>query len=255
MKNLFRLSLVAFASLLFGCMSEGPGDEPLTIVLPDLSKGISSFTYVNQPVPTGSVNVISSVQFIRDTGSDTSGVLVVASNEELSELYLYVKGSTSGYYVLSISDNDIKTSDSKDSKYVYSVLVENWPYEEDLTEVSGKTDYKDQISSGATTKYESMDRGLTCGMSASGGEAGWIGNIDMGQRGGTFELSYDTYTIPDRIAVYDGINTKTGNIYKWSGGSDGMKYADIRFSQSVITVEVTGLGPGTSWKFTVDCPN
>jgi len=258
MKNLFRFSLVAFASLLlFGCMSEGPG-EPLTVVLPD-GKVISSFSYVDQPVPEGSTSVIKSVQFLRNSDDNSNGTLIVATNAELNELYLYVDGQP-GYFTISLSDKDIKTSDisnPSDPKYVYSVPVESYPYAKDLEEVtvSGKTSDENEISYGVTAEDEYV-KTLTCGMTASGGEAGWIGNIDMGQRSGSFKFDYNTYTIPDRIIIYNGTdNTSMRNsIFVYEGGTSGKKTETVNFSKSVITVEVTGLEPGTSWDFWVNCP-
>jgi len=259
MKNLFRLSLVAFASLFFfGCMSDSQGD-PLTIVLPD-NKVVSSFAYVDQPVPTGSVSVISSVQFIRNSDDNSNGTLVVATNTELDELYLYVDGKP-GYYVISLSDKDIKTSDTSnplDNKYVYSVPVESYPYLQNQEEVSvsGKTSNEDEISYGVPARDEEI-KALACGTSKITGDyTGWIGNIDMKQKSGSFIFEYDTRNIPDRVMIYDGANNTNlrDTLFVYEGGTKGWKSQTVKFNKSMVTIEVTGLDPETYWDFKANCP-
>jgi len=138
MKILFRLSLVVFASLFYGCMSDPDQNNSLTIVLPDLS----NLTFVNEFVPAGNVYVIKSVQF-------NSGKLIVASSKELSKLYLYVYGEQ-GYYTLPLTIKD-KTNSAPDN-YVYSVLLMSLPYKSDNIYVSSKTTEED-ISHGIEVSY------------------------------------------------------------------------------------------------------
>lgn len=227
MKNLFRLLLVAFATFLFGCMPSG--DE--TVILPELRNSGKGTFVEDEFVPSGETKVIKSVQFISNSDNKDVGVLVVASSKLLDELYLYVEGKP-GYFVLPLSVKDIKISDPKNNSYVYSVVLDSFPYD-DQTEVSAKTTESD-VSYGQETKYESMDKGLSCGMSASGGEAGWIGNIAMGQSNSSFVFEYNTYRIPDRIIIYDGNNIKGKKIFTYQGGTNELKNTTVRFNQPVI---------------------
>lgn len=94
-----------------------------------------------------------------------------------------------------------------------------------------------------------------CGTSTeSGGDEGYMGYFDMHKAPGTFVLSYDTQDVPDRITVYDGKGDSGRVLFDYSGGSNGTITEKIEFHESTITVQVSGLKPGTYWEFTVGCP-
>ena len=88
----------------------------------------------------------------------------------------------------------------------------------------------------------------------SGGEDGYLGYFDMGQNGGTFPFSFDTYSVPDRVTIYDGKGTSGKRIFNYQGGSDGVQNHTLSFTQQYVTVEIVGLDPGTAWKFEIGCP-
>lgn len=90
---------------------------------------------------------------------------------------------------------------------------------------------------------------------ASGGEEGYVGYFDMGQNSGTFPFAFDTYTIPDKVSVYEGKGTKGKLLYSFDGGSGGTIYENIRFDAQWVTVEIVGYNSGTSWEFNIGCPN
>jgi len=252
MKNLFCFALVACASLLSGCMSSG-SDE--TFIPPQSAVGFlknGDMVFVSSSVPKGDKEIINSVQFI--SGEDgNSGSLIISSSQELSELYFYITG-TLGYYVRQLSPEDISYSGS--GSYVYSVDLDfsSGMYSQEMkTEVSGKTT-GETISSGKQTKNSSAAKFACNDPTTSGGDAGWIGNIDMKQTGGTFRLEYNTQSVPDKITVYDGKGIKGDVLHTYSGGTGGWVYANVTFTEPYITVEVIGLQSGTAWDFTVNCP-
>jgi len=90
---------------------------------------------------------------------------------------------------------------------------------------------------------------------AAGGDEGYLGYFDMGQKGGEFPFSFDTYTVPDRITIYDGKGTGGRVIYSYEGGSDGVVDVEVKFSQKFVTVKIERMGEGTSWDFNIGCPN
>jgi hypothetical protein len=78
--------------------------------------------------------------------------------------------------------------------------------------------------------------------------------IELGQRSGTFEFYYDTYSIPDRMVVeYEGsVLFDTGCV-----GDEGSVFLSYSGKSSKVTVRVTPNCSGTTytaWEFTVFCP-
>jgi len=92
-------------------------------------------------------------------------------------------------------------------------------------------------------------------ITASGGDEGYAGSFDMGQKSGSFIFQYNTRIIPDRITIYDGENVGEKVIFKYEGGTKGWENATVNFNNQTITVEIIGLGEGTGWTFIVNCPN
>jgi len=253
MKNLFCLLLVAFATLISGCLQSG--DD--TIVLPEKGGNIfknAEISFVNAEIPAGTTQVISGVQFIVDPSTGTSGSLFVTSSEELSEIYLQIDGLP-GYYVRQLSSKDLSFSGTGSSgrSYVYVVDLDysSVVNAEQNTTVGGKT-IGETISISVPTANSSIEQ-RSCGVSVSGDITGYLGNFNMGQNSGSFSFSYDTYSIPDKITIYEGKNTKGKILFTFEGGDYGNEI--ILFNESVLTVEVIGLGAGTAWDFNFGCPN
>ncbi|MDR2594821.1 MAG: hypothetical protein LBC87_08655 [Fibromonadaceae bacterium] len=213
----------------------------------------SEIVFINADIPTGTANIINSVQYISNPSVEGSGTLIVSSSRELSELYLKIDGK-SGYYVREVSEEDISYSGS--GTYVYSVNLDfssGFPIEQQKINVSVKTT-EEVISKNVLASNSNVTQSKCNAQSISGGEAGYIGNVQMGQNDGSFEFSYNTYTIPDKITIYDGYDTRGDVIFSYSGGTGGKVYDTVYFNASVITVEVIGLGTGTEWNFLVNCP-
>jgi len=217
----------------------------------------SEIVFVNASIPTGTTAVINSVQYISDPSNRGSGTLIVSSSQELSELYLKIDGKP-GYYVREVSDEDISFSGI--GSYVYSI---NLNFSAGLLSMktqqinlSVKT-IEDITSKNTVVSNTNIAQTKCNAQSISGGEAGHIGVVQMGQRSGSFRLSFDTYTIPDKITIYDGDHRDVRGpiLYSYEGGSNGTKTETVYFNEPKITVEVIGLGAGTSWVFLINCPD
>lgn len=88
----------------------------------------------------------------------------------------------------------------------------------------------------------------------AGGDTAESRSIQMGKVSGTFNFSYDTYSIPDRMVVsYEGKTLfDTGCV-----GASGSVKLNYSGTSTTVTVQVTPNctgGSGTQWTFTVDCP-
>jgi len=93
---------------------------------------------------------------------------------------------------------------------------------------------------------------------ASGQFTTEVYTVEMGQPDGTFELNYETYSIPDTIIVeYEGVE-----LFKYDcGGTNGWTTEPITYSGSDTFVTVTVVGgcddpfnSGTAWMINTTCP-
>lgn len=106
--------------------------------------------------------------------------------------------------------------------------------------------------------FDTTDNKVPCGVvNQSGGDEGTIRYVSMGQTSGTFLFEFDTYSVQDRITVYNGKRDRGTPIYQYEGGSSGVisEWLVFNSSDGYITVKVEGVGSGTAWKFTVNCPD
>jgi hypothetical protein len=91
-------------------------------------------------------------------------------------------------------------------------------------------------------------------VAASGGDEGYIGSFEMKQKSGSFVFQYDTQSVPDKITIYEGADTKGKVIFTYSGSTRGNVDAVVEFNEPTITVEIISLGNWTYWNFIVNCP-
>lgn len=107
---------------------------------------------------------------------------------------------------------------------------------------------------------------------ASGSEGLTFTNITMGNNAGTARLNFDTYTVPDRIDIYQGNNWLAGTgtnpnsivpplsncsgvLPGFVGRSDVLSFNYNPANGKTITVVVSGcLGGGTAWEWDLVCP-
>ena len=96
-----------------------------------------------------------------------------------------------------------------------------------------------------------------CGaQQVAGGDAADTRGIEMGRTSGTFDFSYDTYTIQDDIVVsYQGQTLfDTGCV--GASGSTTLSYGPGSSTQITVTVNPNCAGgtSGTAWDYTIGCP-
>ncbi len=105
-----------------------------------------------------------------------------------------------------------------------------------------------------TSVVASFDNPTCSTQQFEGGDIPETRFIDMGRTSGTFDFSYETYVIPDRIVVsYEGRALfDTGCV--GAGDSTSLSYSG---TSTLIRVEVQPNcegDTGTAWDFTVSCP-
>lgn len=96
-----------------------------------------------------------------------------------------------------------------------------------------------------------------CGsVTQSGHDEGVVKPINMGQKSGSFMFNYNTYTVKDRITIYNGKEPKGTPIFQYQGGTQGDVSKQVSFNSSdgYISVVVEAIESGTSWYFIVNCP-
>jgi subtilisin family serine protease len=111
------------------------------------------------------------------------------------------------------------------------------------------------VKSGDTVNCAESSSPCNTNRDADGGDEGYVGSFEMGQKSGSFVFRYNTHKVPDRITIYDGRGTGGTVIFKYNGGTRRYFDSVVEFNDSVITVEVISLGYGTAWNFEVNCPD
>ena len=133
-------------------------------------------------------------------------------------------------------------------------------------------DQSGSVSNLVSTSVEVTNVVTSCENTHKKGESGLtFSNITMGNKSGRVTISYDTYSVPDRIDIYQGERWVTGtganpnspipplcdcNKVKPGDGFVG-KSGTLRFDYEpkngkIITVVVSGcLNGGTSWEWTL----
>ena len=87
----------------------------------------------------------------------------------------------------------------------------------------------------------------------SGGQGTTVLNIDMLRTSGTFQVSYEMYSVPDQLFIkYEG-----QTIFDTGGLVSGGNSASVNFngSSSIITVTIYAPNAGTVWDVHVGCPS
>jgi len=213
----------------------------------------SDMVFVKTPIPAGSSNLITGVQFITNSGGSTYGTLIFTSYGELMEMYLQIEGYN-GYYVKELSKSDI--ANIAGSNYAYSVDLDFAPgFDVDQTiKIGGKSKQGD-VSSIKESENSSIGRYNCSSNYLSGDYAGFIGSFDMKRNSGSFMFEYNTYSVPDEVTVYDGPEARGTPLHHYpSGGTSGWKTVTVYFTKPTITVKVIGSSSGTAWDFIVNCP-
>lgn len=89
-------------------------------------------------------------------------------------------------------------------------------------------------------------------LTRSGGTAGDTTTHELGQSSGTFDLSYDAQSIPDRfVTIYEGVTIDdTGFV-----SNTGVRHISYSGTSTQVTIQVIGNSDTrTVWEYTVGCP-
>ena len=284
MKKILLSTIVAFGVITLTLLSCKKTQSTASAVSPTdanaLQKAIiigsATKTTGTMPASNGSSLTIPSYQ---TTASDNPGVTMVlpmsVSNvNSLKKMYFQVRGATTGYFVIDMQNaplvfkngNILGIQITVPSNVQKGQFVLNY----DLQDLNGL------ISTMYSTTITITDP-LDCSTAnISGSEGLTYSTIDMGNVSGSASLHYDTYSVPDRIDIYQGTTWLTGtagtppagNIPPIvscssipSSGSNGFygKSGDLPFyyntSKGKVTVIVSGcVGNGTAWVWKMNCP-
>lgn len=193
--------------------------------------------------------------------------LQFTSSTELRYIYLQIEGATNGYYKIDITE------------YVRGFGTIIIPIKIPLLTCKGEftvrfclVDYNGLISSHKQTLIVIRDP-LACENAVNSGNEGLtFTQVELGTESGVVSLSYDTYSVPDRVDVFQGTEWLGGtgsnpgsvipplcNCSSVLPGFIGKKgRIDFRYNPSlgrIITIVVSGcLGGGTAWEWNLTCP-
>lgn len=88
----------------------------------------------------------------------------------------------------------------------------------------------------------------------SGGGLTLRQDVELGQRSGTFQFSFQAFSVPDQFEVfYEGNRIFATNGFVSGGNTVTISYGPG--SSTKVTVVVTGSSPGTAFTFRVGCPS
>lgn len=189
------------------------------------------------------------------------------SSTELRYIYLQIKGATNGFYKINITE-DLRGSGTIIIPMDIPELVCKGEFSVRFCLIN----YNGLVSSVEETNIVVRDP-FTCSNAFNSGSEGLtFTQVDMGTLSGDVVLNYDTYSVPDRVDVFQGTT--------WLGGTGSNPNSVIpplckcesvlpgfigkrgrinfRYDPSkgrIITVVVSGcLGGGTAWSWTLTCP-
>jgi hypothetical protein len=193
--------------------------------------------------------------------------LKFTSSTELEYIYLQIDGATNGYFKIDITES-VRGFGTLTIPINLPLLACNGEFSVRFCLV----DYNGYISSQKQTLIVIRDP-LECSNADNSGTEGLtFSQVDLGSESGKVVLSYDTYSVPDRVDIFQGT--------KWLGGTGSNPGSvipplcncssvlpgfigkrgkiDFMYDPSegrVITIVVSGcLGGGTAWEWNLTCP-
>lgn len=87
---------------------------------------------------------------------------------------------------------------------------------------------------------------------SSGGQGAFTNSYDLGKDSGTFSLTYQMYSIPDKLEVID---TKGKVLFSTNGLVSGSQVVNVPFSGGrIVFVVVSAPTSGTAWDYEIGCP-
>lgn len=135
-------------------------------------------------------------------------------------------------------------------------------FENDTIKAPLNTLYTPGYTTPVTLSMKQIPEEVLCGspIKATGGLKGIIKHIDMGRTSGKFRFTYDTYSIPDEIKVYNGkypdVDEQNDLIFATAGCTTGPGSDNVNFqaTSQFISIVVKGCVEGTGWEVSVNCP-
>lgn len=219
----------------------------------------------NMPSPTGGVGGIAIVKY-PDAVQVSAGVelyIPVEVSDTICAIYLQVEGASSYWKVN-------PTIDYANNLAILKVFVPNFVNNGNFHFVYAVGDCSGKVSSYVTTNTI-VTAPLACGDAVSGSYGITINHFDLGEKSGVVHVTYDMYSIPDRIDLRwhnnwiasSGTllsNTSYGPNYGLypDGFVSGTNTLSFNYDPSKghdLYVYVTGNNPSTAWDVSVDCPN
>ena len=219
------------------------------------------------------------------TGTGSGGVLIVSNpravevaagvdvyipyqtnnNNNISKLFAQVEGADSYWEI------PPRINGSNSGPLAMKIFIPNFVQRGNFNIIFSVEDKNGNVSPVTTTNII-VTSALTCNATASGSVGITVKLIDLGIKKGLVSISYDTYTITDRIDVWHTNKwiVSTGNIYtgyfpectNYSQGSNAgfvSGTGTLAFDYDpkdgqYLAVYITGCDNDTKWDIQVNCP-
>jgi hypothetical protein len=188
-----------------------------------------------------------------------------------TKCYVQVQGATNGYFEIPANSTVNSGTMAIPINIPSNVLTGTFCVMYCIQDAQGR------VSNIMTTCITLRDPIDCSNASASGSDGLTFTQVEMGDNAGSVEITYDTYSIPDRIDVYQGSKwlTGTGNDPQslvppiadcddvtpgdgsgFIGANDVLTFNYNPSQGKTITVVASGcIGSGTAWDWSMICPN
>lgn len=273
-KSILFLITITISIMFNACLE----DDDYTLVLPenvdsvDINNPESVQTalifnngrFVNNHFPTGTTTSLYNNQESISVNSDGTVILPVFSNSSslITEVYIQVIGAN-GYY--SVSPTLVTNSNGMIYiSFDIPQYITNGSFD-----VIYSVKYADgTISHNVQTAINVTNVIITCNNAFKEGNSGLtFTNVYLGNKLGNVVISYDTYTVPDRIDIYQGNTWLTGTgsnpnspippicdcdspLFGFIGDAGNLSFDYNPSNGKIIVIVVSGcLNSGTAWEW------
>lgn len=288
--RLLLLTLTVFSLVMTGCKkdssnpatSNAPVDPANANALTDVLQ-ITNATKMNGSLPTPTASgtgLPTSTQLVSayETAAGTQMELYLDYNapQGLGGVYVGVNGASKYFKITNPVSSSVQVmAGTTSGQIVIPIVIPSNVNSGDFTFSYCIYDANGRVSNIITTTVH-IGQVLSCStQSASGGEGITIRNFNMGSASGTVSITYDTYSVPDRVDIYQSGTWKAGtgtnpngypplltctdayNLGQGYVGASGVFNIAYNPAQGqLITVRVSGCtGGGTAWDYSITCPH
>lgn len=223
------------------------------------------------PVATGSAATLSAYQSSAQT--NPGGQLILpfnySGNSGFRTVYAQVQGATNGYFEINMPNAG---SSSSSGTILLTINIPDYVTIGNFSLLYTIVDQQGNVSTYVVT-YVVLTAQLDCATaSASGSEGLTFTKVSMGNKAGSAGVVYDTYSVPDRIDIYQGSTWLAGTgsnpgslvppqcdcdtpLPGFIGDTGTLNFYYDPSKGNDITVVVSGcLGGGTAWDWYMECP-